>query len=144
MAQMTEGTVPFQVPGKDITAFTYYKIFGDLFSGTAPLIILHGGPGVGHEYLLSFADLWHLYKIPVVFYDQIGCAASTHLQDLVGDKEFWQEPLFTAELENLIDHLQLRDGSGFHILGQSWGGMFGGAFAASRPKGLRVSGTTWS
>lgn len=133
-----EGRIPFKVPGNlDIPCSTYYKVFGDLSSGAPPVVFLHGGPGGGHEYLLSFAELWPQYGLPVVLYDQIGCGASTHLPQTAGDKDFWQESLFVAELDNLIDHLKLRDGPGFHLLGQSWGGMLAVAFAARQPRGLQ-------
>ncbi|KAK8066954.1 proline-specific peptidase [Apiospora hydei] len=125
--------------------FTYYKIVGDLSCGKPPVVVVHGGPGAGHEYLLAFAALWPQYGLPVVLYDQIGCAASTHLRQTAGDEAFWQERLFQDELDNLLDHLELRDngddddgtGPGFHLLGQSWGGMLGAAFASRRPRGLR-------
>jgi L-proline amide hydrolase len=39
------------------------------------------------------------------------------------------------ELDNLIDHLDLRDG--FSILGHSWGGMLGAVYAATHPTGLK-------
>ncbi|KAI4591638.1 hypothetical protein KJ359_012755 [Pestalotiopsis sp. 9143b] len=137
-APTSEGHIPFDIPGKsDTPGSTYYKVFGDLACGVPPLITLHGGPGGAHEYLLPFAKLWPQYGIPVIFYDQIGCGRSTHLRDMAGNKEFWQESLFVAELNNLIDHLKLRDGPGFHLLGQSWGGMLGAAFASSRPRGLQ-------
>lgn len=133
-----EGRIPFQPPGNvDVPCSTYYKVFGDLASGAPPVIFLHGGPGAGHNYLLSFAELWPKYGLPVVLYDQIGCGASTHLPQLAGDKEFWQESLFVAELDNLIDHLKLSDGPGYHLFGQSWGGMLGVAFAARQPRGLQ-------
>ncbi|KAH8892114.1 proline-specific peptidase [Thozetella sp. PMI_491] len=132
-----EGKVPFAIPGKGILGSTYYKVFGNLSSGATPIVMLHGGPGAGHEYLLSFAELWPQYGIPVVLYDQIGCGGSTHLPETEGDKDFWQESLFIAELDNLLDHLKLRDSPGFHLLGQSWGGLLGVAFAASRPRGLQ-------
>lgn len=120
---LMEGTAPFKIPGNEgIECFTYYKIFGDISSGTPPVVVLHGGPGCGHEYLLTFATLWSKYGLPVVFYDQIGCASSTHLPQTAGDKEFWKESLFIAELNNLLDSLNLRDGPGFHLLGHSWGG----------------------
>ncbi|KAL2863144.1 proline-specific peptidase [Aspergillus lucknowensis] len=133
--QIREGKAPFKVSSVDEPCFTYYKIVGDLSSGTTPVIVVHGGPGAGHEYLLTFADLWRDYGLPVVFYDQIGCASSTHLPQKAGDRSFWQEQLFQDELDNLVDHLELR--RGFHLLGQSWGGMLGSAFAARRPPGLR-------
>lgn len=132
-----EGRAPFPITEKyDIPCSTYYKIFGDLTTGAPPVVVIHGGPGAGHEYLLSFADLWPRYGLPVVFYDQIGCASSTHLPQAAGDKNFWRECLFIAELDNLVDHLGLRK-TGFHILGQSWGGMLGAAYAATQPEGLR-------
>ncbi|OTB14040.1 hypothetical protein K445DRAFT_335725 [Daldinia sp. EC12] len=132
-----EGQAPFKIPSIDEPCFTYYKVIGTLSRDTPPVIIAHGGPGAGHEYLLTFTDLWEDYGLPVVFYDQIGCAASTHLPQKAGDRSFWQEQLFQDELDNLLDHLDLRRDPGFHFLGQSWGGMLGAAFAARRPRGLR-------
>ncbi|KAH9885046.1 proline-specific peptidase [Xylariomycetidae sp. FL2044] len=132
-----EGRVPFDVTSIDQTCFTYYKIVDDLSCGAPPVVVLHGGPGTGHEYLLPYARLWDGYGLPLVFYDQIGCAASTHLPEKAGDESFWQEQLFQDELNNLLDHLDLRRGAGFHLLGQSWGGMLGAGFASTRPPGLR-------
>ncbi|KAI1439408.1 proline-specific peptidase [Annulohypoxylon stygium] len=132
-----EGKAPLKISSIDEPCFTYYKIIGDLSNGKPPVVVAHGGPGSGHEYLLTFADLWIQYGLPVVFYDQIGCASSTHLPQKAGDRSFWQEQLFQDELDNLLDHLKLRDGPGFHLLGQSWGGMLAAAFATRRPQGLQ-------
>ncbi|MCJ1308608.1 hypothetical protein MMC25_002261 [Agyrium rufum] len=136
-ADVIEGRVPFTVPKVDTACFTYYKIIGDLSSNSPRLIVLHGGPGTGHEYLLPFGQLWQSHGIPVVFYDQIGCGASTRLPQTRGDESLWQESLFIAELNNLIEFLHLHDGPGFHLFGHSWGGRIAPAFAASRPEGLR-------
>ncbi|KAF2147653.1 proline-specific peptidase [Myriangium duriaei CBS 260.36] len=116
---------------------TAYKIFGSLSCGVAPVVCLHGGPAAGHDYLLPFARLWSQFGIPVVLYDQIGCGRSTHFQEKAGDGSFWNENLFIAELENLLEHLELRDDPGFQILGHSWGAMLGVAYASSQPRGLR-------
>jgi L-proline amide hydrolase len=132
-----EGTVPLKIPPLDTPCHTYYKVIGDLSSSSPRLVVLHGGPGTGHEYLLPFGRLWEQVGIPVVFYDQIGCAASTHLPQTAGDKSFWQESLFIDELNNLLDSLHLRDGPGYHILGHSWGGRIAAAFATTRPRGLQ-------
>ena len=131
-----EGLIPFKVPAANKECNTWYKIVGDLSSGKTPLITLHGGPGACHEYLLPFIDLTTQYSIPVIFYDQLGNGASTHLREKDGDTSFWTEQLFRDELDNLIDGLGLRD-TGFDILGQSWGGMLGSAYASYRPRGLR-------
>ncbi|KAI1175957.1 Alpha/Beta hydrolase protein [Nemania sp. FL0916] len=132
----TEGEMPFSAPDGRKPSITWYKIVGELeTSSSPPLIALHGGPGAGHEYLTSLTDLWELHRIPIIFYDQIGCGRSTHFRERIGDESFWTFDLFIAELDQLIDYLNVRQ-KGFYLLGQSWGGMLGGIYAARRPKGL--------
>ena len=136
---ITEGEVEYHVPGLSAPSKTWYKIVGNLreAGNRTPLIILHGGPGANHDYLLPFADLAEEYSIPCIFYDQIGNGKSTHLRERNGDREFWTMELFRQELDNLIDHLDIRKGNGFDILGHSWGGMLGSYYATLQPKGLR-------
>lgn len=132
-----DGKVAFELESRKQVCETYYKIYGDHRRST-PVIVLHGGPGSGHEYVEPFSDLWTRYKIPVILYDQIGCAKSTHLPETKGDISFWQPSLFVAELENLIHNLGLNEtGHGYHILGHSWGGSLAVEFAARQPPGLR-------
>jgi proline-specific peptidase len=131
----SEGEVPFDAPNAGKPCKTWYKIVGDLNSGP-PLVILHGGPGAGHRYLSSLTDLYEKKGIPIVFYDQIGCGRSTHFREKPGDVSFWTFDLYVQELENLINHLNLRD-KGFYLYGQSWGGMFGAVYACRRPQGLK-------
>ena len=110
-----------------------------LACGKPPVVVLHGGPGGGHDYCLPFASLWPQFGLPVILYDQIGCGASTHLQSKKGEASFWRESLFVAELRNVLAYfdLQKEHGAGFHLLGQSWGGCLAAAFAATHPKGLQ-------
>ncbi|OJT06636.1 L-amino acid amidase [Trametes pubescens] len=129
-----EGFVEFKVNGIDTPCKTWYKVFGHLKS-RRPLVALHGGPGIPHNYLLSLADLADTHSIPVVLYDQLGNGNSTHLPEKNGDTAFWTEALFIAELENLLKQLGIQDD--FDLLGQSWGGMMGARFAATRPPGLK-------
>ena len=132
-----EDKLPFRIPAlPDLDCFTSYKVFGDLSCGVPPLLALHGGPGSGHEYLITFARLWPRYGIPVILYDQVGCGASTHLRQYAGDASVWTESTFIAELENVIRHFDLHN-SGFQIVGHSWGGMLAAAYASQRPHGLR-------
>ncbi|KAK3312558.1 Alpha/Beta hydrolase protein [Apodospora peruviana] len=132
----TEGEVAFAAPGADKPCKTWYKVVGSLDSDRLPLIALHGGPGAGHEYLSPLTDLHRDYGIPIIFYDQVGCGRSTHFPEKMGDVEFWSFNLFTQELDNLIDTLNLRE-KGFYLLGQSWGGLLCGLYASRRPKGLQ-------
>lgn len=87
--------------------------------------------------MLPFAELWPRYGVPVVFFDHLGCASSTHLPQTAGDKNFWTPELSTSQLDSLIDFLGLRDGPGFHFLGQSFGGMIGSSWAGTQPRGLQ-------
>ncbi|MBV1938529.1 proline iminopeptidase-family hydrolase [Streptomyces sp. BV286] len=121
-----KGTVPFG------QYRTWYRVTGDLHSGKPPVVLLHGGPGSTHDYLLAMTSLtdagW-----PVVHYDQIGNGGSTHLPDRGAD--FWTVKLFEDELDNLLDKLGIADD--YILYGQSWGGMLGSVHAARRPVGLR-------
>lgn len=132
-----EGKAPFPIDSIDKECFTFYKVFGDLNCGVAPVICLHGGPGAGHAGNIAFAELWPRYEIPVVFYDQIGCGQSTLLPETAGDQSFWQVSLFVRELNNLIDHLHLRAAPGYHVLSRSFGGYIALDFAISQPRGLK-------
>ncbi len=115
---------------------TWYRIDGDLRPGDpdvpAPLVILHGGPGATHEYLLALTDLAHDGRA-VVLYDQLGNGNSTHLRERGAD--FWTVDLFVRELTNLVQHLGI--GDRFHVLGQSWGGFLAQEYAFTQPPGLR-------
>ncbi|PVH94907.1 proline-specific peptidase [Periconia macrospinosa] len=125
---MSEGTVEFKVTELSEPCQTWYKIFGDLNTSAAPLIVLHGGPGACHDYLLPLTDL--ASSRPIIFYDQIGNGRSTHLPDKAGDESFWTIDLFKAELDNLIRHLGLHERP-IDVLGHSWGGMLAAEWAAT-------------
>ena len=128
----TTGTVDFVVGGE--TFKTWYKVLGDLKSGVRPLVLLHGGPGIPHQGLIGHDQLYKDHSIPIVWYDQLGCGASTHLPDK--PKEFWKPELFMDELENLLAALGIADD--FNVLGHSWGGMLAAQWTATRqPKGLK-------
>lgn len=111
---------------------TWYRVTGDLDTGKPPVFILHGGPGAAHNYVDSYKLLSETGR-PVVHYDQLGCGNSTLLPDKGAD--FWTPQLFVNELENLVDALGQRDG--FHVLGQSWGGMLAAEYGARRPEGVK-------
>lgn len=98
-----DGYVP--VPGGRV----WYRLAG---SGRAvPLLILHGGPGAGHDYLESLKALSSDRR--VVFYDQLGCGKS----DQPKDRSLWRIERFVAEVAAVrhalgLDHV--------HLLGQGF------------------------
>jgi L-proline amide hydrolase len=111
---------------------TWYRITGDLSAGKAPLVVLHGGPGCTHDYLLPVAAIAETGR-PVVHYDQIGNGRSTHLRDK--PPEFWTVRVFLDELKSLVDTLGIA--GRYLVLGQSWGGMLAAEHATRQPPGLR-------
>ncbi|KAJ7085500.1 proline-specific peptidase [Mycena belliarum] len=134
-----EGTVAFNVKDAGEPCETWYKVIGNLHdSKHRPLVALHGGPGVTHVYLEILSDLTKAHGIPLVLYDQLGNGNSTHLREKDkshGGESFWTEQLFLDELDNLLEHLKIKDD--YDLIGHSWGGMLGSGHAASQPKGLK-------
>ncbi|KAK5045030.1 hypothetical protein LTR84_010178 [Exophiala bonariae] len=135
--QVVEGTVSFKHPSLPKPCETWYKVVGDLKSSASgrPLVTVHGGPGMAHNYLLNLTGLHTKHNIPVIFYDQVGTGRSTHIREKRLDTSFWTPQLFIAELDNLVEHLGIS--SDFDLLGQSWGGMLGSMFAIRGHPGLK-------
>lgn len=96
-------------------------------AGAIPLVVLHGGPGMAHDYVRNIAALADETGRTVIHYDQLGCGRSTHLPDAAA--EFWTPQLFVDEFENLLRHFGY---GSVHVLGQSWGGMLGAEIVVRR------------
>lgn len=99
----------------------YYKTMG---SGE-PIVVVHGGPGLEHTYLLpGMAELADEYRL--VFYDQRGSGRSL-------------APLDSASitLENFLADLDaVREAQGreqMNLLGHSWGGLLSMLYASRYP-----------
>ncbi|NUW00635.1 proline iminopeptidase-family hydrolase [Streptomyces sp. CAI 127] len=126
VAADAKGRIPFR------EYRTWYRLTGTPGRGRPAVVVVHGGPGSTHDYLIGLSSLsedgW-----PVVHYDQLGNGGSTHLPDAGAD--FWTVGLFLEELDNLLRHLGVADD--YVLVGQSWGGMLAARHAADRPAGLR-------
>ena len=106
---------------------TYYKIAGPDNPSKPPLLTLHGGPGGGHNYLLSLAAL--ATDRQVIFYDQLGCG----LSDQPEDELLWTVATFIDELAAVREQLGL---DRIHLLVQSWGGMLAIDYLLTEPAGV--------
>ncbi len=112
-----------QVPGGRV----WYRIAG-ADSPSVPLLVLHGGPGAGHDYLEPLAALAR--ERPVVLYDQLGCGKS----DIPHDHSLWRIERFAEEVEAVRRGLRL---DRVHLLGQSWGGFLAIEYTLGRPTGVQ-------
>lgn len=121
-----EITVPFD------SGHTWARVTEpDQPTGAAPLFVLHGGPGMAHNYVANLDALADLTGRTVIHYDQIGCGRSSHHPD--APAEHWVPQLFVDEFHALRSALGIET---YHVLGQSWGGMLGAEIAVRQPAGL--------
>jgi len=111
---------------------TWYRVTGQPDGEAPPLVVVHGGPGSTHDYLLALSFLAQDGRA-VVHYDQLGNGGSTRLPER--GAEFWTPELFLDELTNLLEGLGIAER--YVLFGQSWGGMLVARHAADRPAGLR-------
>lgn len=112
------------VPGGKV----WCGVAGELGQRAFPLLVLHGGPGMNHEYLLPLADLAD--ERPVVFYDQLEAGAS----ERPADPANWNVARFLEEIDAVRTALGLGQVA---LFGNSWGGTLAAAYGAQRPDGLR-------
>jgi L-proline amide hydrolase len=119
----TEGFIPFH------GYRTWYRIAGyGEEPGKFPLLVLHGGPELSHDYLEPLEAIANTGR-RVIFYDQLGGGNSDHPHN----PSLWTVELFLEELDAVRKALALER---LHLLGQSWGGMLGMEYALTQPGGL--------
>jgi proline-specific peptidase len=93
-----------------------YRIFRprQLTMEPPPLLVLHGGPSIPSNYLLSMVNV--ITDRAVIFYDQLGCGRSSRPKE----KECYSIDHSVNDLRALIVQLKL---SKYHLFGQSFGGI---------------------
>ncbi len=106
----------------------YWRSVGD--GGTrGTVLMLHGGPGMCHDYLLPFEDLASAgYR--VLFYDQLGCGRSERAQDP-------GEYSIDRDVEDLEELRRTLDLGPVHLIGSSYGGLLAIAYALAHAEGMR-------
>jgi proline iminopeptidase len=96
------------------------------------LLILHGGPAMGHEYLEGVDSYLPGAGIEYYQYDQLGCG----LSDQPDDDELWEISRFVDEVDQVREALGL-DSSNFYLYGHSWGGVLAMEYALAHPEALK-------
>lgn len=128
-----ERMLPVETPGGTHRVWT--KRTGN--NPTTKLLLLHGGPGATHEYLLGFDSFLPGAGVEFYYYDQLGSGWS----DQPDDPSLWTIERFVDEVEQVRVGLGL-DRENFVLYGQSWGGLLAIEYALAHPehlKGLVIS-----
>ena len=120
--------IPVDTPAGKFRVWT--KRIGN--NPTMKVLLLHGGPGMTHEYLEAFDSFLPAAGIEYYYYDQLGSAYS----DQPDAPELWEIPRFVDEVEQVRKALGL-DSSNFYLFGQSWGGILAIEYALEHQENLK-------
>jgi proline iminopeptidase len=115
------------------TAELHHRLHG---SGT-PLLVMHGGPGLDHQYLRAGLDLL-ADSVQLVYYDHRGCGRSPR----PGDWEVVTHASWAADADALRAHLGL---DRIVLFGHSYGGFLALEYVLRHPDhvaGLVLCGAT--
>jgi L-proline amide hydrolase len=93
-----------------------------------PLLCIHGGPGLGSDYLQPLQEVLATGR-QVVFYEQHGCD-TLHPSDTPDE---WSLALFLEEISAVRAAANL---ARCHILGHGWGGMLALEYALTQAPGI--------
>jgi proline iminopeptidase len=96
------------------------------------VLLLHGGPGVTHEYLEAFDSYFPAAGIEYYYYDQLG----SYYSDQPDDPDLWDLPRFVDEVEQVRVALGLNENN-FYLYGQSWGGVLAIEYALKYGRNLK-------
>lgn len=125
--------IPISTPSGEFNVWT--KRIGN--NPRLRVLLLHGGPGMTHEYLEPCDSYLPRAGIEYYYYDQLGSGFS----DKPDDESLWELDRFVDELEQVRLALGL-DSSSFVLYGQSWGGILAMEYALGHQqhlKGLVIS-----
>ena len=104
----------------------WYRRLGE--GDALPVLLLHGGPGAAHDYMLPLAERLSEHR-PAIVYDQLGCGRA----DRPDDSSLWTVDRSVTEVDQVRAALGL---DRCHLLGQSWGGWLAIDYMARGPVGV--------
>lgn len=120
--------IPIETPKGTFRVWT--KRIGN--NPTTKVLLLHGGPGITHEYLEAFDSYFPAAGIEYYYYDQLG----SYYSDQPDEPELWDLPRFVEEVEQVRQALGL-DQKNFYLYGQSWGGILATEYALKYQQNLK-------
>ena len=121
--------IPIKTPVGDFKVWT--KRFGN--NPRIKILLLHGGPATGHEYMECFESFFPKEGFEFYEYDQLGAVNS----DQPKDSSLWTTERYVDEVE------QVRKAIGgtkdnFYVLGNSWGGILGMEYALKHQDNMKA------
>ena len=120
--------IPITTPVGNFNVWT--KRFGN--NPKIKVLLLHGGPAAGHEYMEAFESFFPKEGFEFYEYDQLGSSYS----DQPKDSSLWTIDHFVDEVEQVRKALNL-DKNNFYLLGHSWGGILATEYALKYQTNLR-------
>ncbi len=120
--------IPIHTPKGDFKVWT--KRTGN--NPTIKVLLLHGGPGITHEYFEACDSYFPGAEIEYYYYDQL----ESHYSEKPNDTSLWNIPHFVEEVEQVRVALGL-DSTNFYLYGNSWGGILGIEYALKHQKNLK-------
>ncbi len=108
--------IPVKTPVGDFKVWT--KRFGN--NPKIKILLLHGGPAAGHEYMECFESFFPKEGFEFYEYDQLGAPYS----DQPKDTSLWTIERYVDEVEQVRKAIGA-DSTNFYVLGNSWGGILG-------------------
>lgn len=112
--------IPINTPAGTFNVWT--KRFGN--NPRIKVLLLHGGPAAGHEYMECFESFFPKEGFEFYEYDQLGAPYS----DQPSDSSLWTTERYVEEVEQVRKAIGA-DKSNFYVLGNSWGGILGMEYA---------------
>lgn len=100
---------------------------------TLKVLLLHGGPGLTHEYFEVADSYLPAAGVEYYYYDQLGSAYS----DQPSDTSLWNVARAVDEVEQVRKALGM-DSTNFVLLGHSWGGILAAEYALAHQKNLKA------
>lgn len=111
------------------------KIFYTKVGTGVPVVVLHGGPGLDHNYLVEPLKATMGSGIQLIFFDQRGTGFSEGSFRQI-NSSFINKTKFLEDLDAIRTGLNL--GEQINILGHSWGGLYAMLYATDAKYRARV------
>lgn len=122
----SDETVKIEASQSDYIDVEKGKLFFQKFGTGEPIIVLHGGPGLDHNYLLP--QMLELAKDhELIFYDQRGSGKSL---ETPFQPQYINIEQFSKDLNQLAASLGLKK---FILMGHSWGGLLAMHYTINYP-----------